>query len=166
MPLQNPLPRHIAAFDEQIKRYHAQFSLPYDWRLLKAQLVAESGLNPAATSPVGAKGLAQFMPGTWAEMLKALKLPADTSPYNTDASIQCCAYYMSVLLNKWTAKREDIDRYCLALASYNGGTGNLLKAQKASKGGKALGYGEIIPALPLITEKVMPSKPLITCRKF
>ena len=32
--------------------------------LLAAQLYAESGLNPFAVSPAGAKGLAQFMPGT------------------------------------------------------------------------------------------------------
>lgn len=128
MPTPSPLPRHITAFDDCIKRYHAEFGLPYDWRLLKAQLIAESGLNPAAVSPVGAKGLAQFMPDTQTEVLKALNMPSNTSRLNAEASIKCCAYYMSVMLKKWTAKREDIDRYCLALASYNAGMGNLLKA--------------------------------------
>ena len=32
--------------------------------LLLSQLTAESGLNPNAVSPVGARGIAQFMPGT------------------------------------------------------------------------------------------------------
>ena len=32
--------------------------------LLSAQLYAESGFNPHATSPAGAQGIAQFMPGT------------------------------------------------------------------------------------------------------
>jgi hypothetical protein len=33
--------------------------------LLAAQIEVESGWNPAATSPVGAQGIAQFMPATW-----------------------------------------------------------------------------------------------------
>jgi len=34
--------------------------------IIAAQLNAESGFNPQAVSPVGAQGISQFMPGTWA----------------------------------------------------------------------------------------------------
>ncbi|WP_218055974.1 C40 family peptidase [Actinobaculum suis] len=34
--------------------------------IIAAQIEAESGWNPDATSPVGARGIAQFMPATWA----------------------------------------------------------------------------------------------------
>src|SRR4051794_29746052 len=34
--------------------------------LLAAQLYSESGWNPNAVSPADARGIAQFIPGTWA----------------------------------------------------------------------------------------------------
>jgi soluble lytic murein transglycosylase-like protein len=100
-----------------------------DWRLLKAQLMAESALNPHAVSAAGARGIAQFMPDTWAEVTRAMGVPTANI---TDATfaIPACAFYMAQLLESWTAPRPPMDRYCLALASYNAGKGNLLKAQK------------------------------------
>jgi len=38
-----------------------------DWRIYKALLWQESRFNAQAVSPVGAQGIAQFMPATWAE---------------------------------------------------------------------------------------------------
>ena len=38
-----------------------------DWKFLKAQAQTESGLDPDAISPVGAKGLSQFMSATFNE---------------------------------------------------------------------------------------------------
>jgi soluble lytic murein transglycosylase-like protein len=52
-------------YDSLIKYYAAEVA--FDWMLLKAQIKAESNFNPDAKSPVGALGLCQFMPKTWAE---------------------------------------------------------------------------------------------------
>ena len=138
-------------YDNDIKRFHDSFGLPYDWLMLKAQLMQESRLDCHAVSPVGAKGLAQFMPGTWAEYVGKCSYPHSTSPFNASASIHCCAAYMKDLLKGWKSERTAEDRYKLALASYNAGFGNLLKAQKLAKG--AVDYKHIIAKLPLVTGK-------------
>jgi len=100
--------------------------VPY-WRLWKAQLYQESRLDPAAVSPAGARGLAQFMPGTWRDMTRELAF--EGSPHD-DVAIDAGAYYMAKLRRIWAAERTTLQRHELAQASYNAGAGNILKAQK------------------------------------
>lgn len=119
-----------------------------DWRYWKAQLYQESLMNPDAVSHVGARGLAQFMPATWAEVTRQLGL-GDVSPHVAKHAINAGAYYMLRQYSMWTSKRPDIDRWDLARACYNAGAGNMLAAQKAA-GGAAL-YIFIIQALPQVT---------------
>lgn len=137
-------------FDSEIKAA-AERWLPYDWRLYKAQLWQESRFIPTAKSGAGAMGVAQFMPDTWGDMLSSpqLALPPDASPYDPQWAIPAGAFYMCKLYNGWTAPRPEADRICLALASYNAGFGNILKAQKHAKG--ASDYASIIHSLPLVT---------------
>jgi soluble lytic murein transglycosylase-like protein len=92
--------------------------------LLAAQLEAESGWNPRAASPVGAQGLAQFMPppGT----AKVLDGDGDggRDPFNPADAIASQASFMCKLLAAVTADTrltgEPLD---LALAAYNAGLG-------------------------------------------
>ena len=77
--------------------------------LLAAQLYAESNFNPFATSPVGAQGIAQFMP----ETARALGL---ADPYDAAAAIDAQARLMRDLLRRFAAVP-------LALAAYNAGPG-------------------------------------------
>jgi hypothetical protein len=75
--------------------------------LLAAQIYAESNFNPFARSPAGARGIAQFMPGT-----------ADAyglrNPYDADQAIDAQAHLMRDLLGRFGAVP-------LALAAYNAG---------------------------------------------
>jgi len=119
-----------------------------DWRLLKAQLYQESLLKPYAVSPVGAKGLGQFMPGTWADVSTAMGF-AGVSVFSEHHNIQASAYYMARLRKGWSSPRPEKDRHSLAMASYNAGFGNLLKAQKLC-GGKRT-YDGISKCLPAVT---------------
>lgn len=120
----------------------------FDWRIYWALLYRESKFNPKAKSPVGARGIAQFMPNTWDEYTRKLGMPnADIE--DPVASIMVGAYYLDYLIDEWSRPRPQIDRICLAMASYNAGLGNILSAQRAA-GDPAL-YHEIVAALPEIT---------------
>lgn len=87
------------------------------WLVLKAQIKAESSFNPMARSMAGACGLAQFMPGTFAEWSSKL-LIASPNPYNPEHSIQCQAAYMRWLLDQFAG---NMDR---TIGAYNFGIGN------------------------------------------
>ena len=56
--------------------------------VIAAQIEAESGWNPRATSHAGAVGLAQFMPDTWAAY-------GQGDPYDPEASIAAQGRYMA-----------------------------------------------------------------------
>lgn len=121
-----------------------------DWRLLKAQLYQESWLKPEAVSPVGARGVGQFMPATWEEVSRELGF-IGISPHSPEHSIEAAAYYMAKLRSGWSSPRPESDLHSLSMASYNAGFGNILKAQKLSAG--AVLYAPIIEHLPDVTGK-------------
>jgi Transglycosylase SLT domain/D-alanyl-D-alanine carboxypeptidase len=77
--------------------------------LLAAQLYAESNFNPFATSPAGAQGIAQFMPGT----ARAYGLG---DPFDAAQAIDAQAHLMRDLLSRFGSVP-------LALAAYNAGPG-------------------------------------------
>ena len=75
--------------------------------LLAGQLMAESNFDPFAESPVGAEGIAQFMPGTAASY--GLR-----DPFNPEEAIDAQAHLMSDLIHQFGSPE-------LALAAYNAG---------------------------------------------
>jgi hypothetical protein len=78
-------------------------------QLLAAQLYAESGFNPFAQSGAGARGIAQFMPGT------AAAYGVD-NPFDAEDAIDGQAHLMHDLLARFASVP-------LALAAYNAGPG-------------------------------------------
>ncbi|MCK9898851.1 glycoside hydrolase [Parafrankia colletiae] len=85
--------------------------------VLAAQLRQESGFNPQARSPVGAMGIAQFMPGTWAAHGTGdVWNPVDAIPA---AARYDCAVVASVK-NVPGSTQENM------LAAYNAGPGAVL----------------------------------------
>lgn len=130
-------------------RKHTSIYLPrdFDWKLLKAQCFQESAFREDAVSPVGAKGLCQFMPATWDEQTRTAGITGH--PFNYDLNIQMAAQYMSRLISGWSSPRPRKDQFSLALASYNAGFGNILNSQKECN--NATLYNEIMVCLPCIT---------------
>ena len=76
---------------------------PFDWRWLKAQGLAESGLNPKLVSPVGAKGVMQLMPATSAEISATLHLPDEM--FDPLLNIKFGAYYDRRMWMMWRMER-------------------------------------------------------------
>lgn len=87
--------------------------------LLAAQLEAESGWNPNASSPVGARGLAQFMPATW------LTWGNGGDILNPLDAIAAQGRFMGSLRASLTglATLTHVSVQDLALAGYNAGAG-------------------------------------------
>jgi len=127
----------------------------YDWRLFKAQLIQGSNLDPDAMSPVGAEGIGQFMSGTWKQWAPKAGFPKEKRN-DPHASIFTSACYMNYLIEEWSWPRPDIDRHCLAMASYNAGLGHILDAQKLQDNPSL--YSEIIKGLKATTGPVNSSE--------
>lgn len=137
-------------YDEQIQAATRKFWPDYpDWKMWKAQLYQESRLDPLARSPVGAQGLAQFMPATWDDISRALGYGM-ISRALAGPAIDGGAFYMARLRRVWVGRDRAPDaRHALAEASYNAGTGSVLRAQRICA--DALLWASIAPCLPRVT---------------
>ncbi len=85
-----------------------------------AQCRAESGFDPKAVSPAGARGLMQIMPATWREI--RLYLPdLGTDIHFPTNSIRAGIWYARWCFNLFPMIPDFRDRLLTAFASYNCG---------------------------------------------
>lgn len=105
-----------AAGPERWRAHVAAMAAKYDISptLLEAVVWQESRWNERAVSPVGARGLAQLMPGTARQM--------GVDPGNPEANLEGGARYLRMQLDAFGG---DIEK---ALAAYNAGPGRVQRA--------------------------------------
>lgn len=103
-----------------IQKHASEQSL--DWRLITALIIQESGFKETAVSSAGAQGLAQLMPETAKEL-------GISDPFHSEKSIEGGSRYLRKLYDLYPDSKHS-DRIRIALASYNGGRGHILDAQK------------------------------------
>ncbi|HEX5042839.1 MAG TPA: lytic transglycosylase domain-containing protein [Candidatus Polarisedimenticolaceae bacterium] len=102
----------VTAFDPFIDQVASEFQL--EPALIKAVALVESGFNPGATSPKGAKGLMQLMPAT----ARSYGVRDIHDPYE---NLRAGANHLRTLLDEFDGDLT------LALAAYNAGSGAVRK---------------------------------------
>lgn len=119
-------------YDDTFKKYSKRYFGPgFDWKIFKAQSIAESSLTPDAVSPVGARGLMQLMPTTFADIQSANPdfENIDDPVWNIAAGI----YYDRQIYKAWKEIEEDEEKLNFTFGSYNAGRGTIMKAQGKAK---------------------------------
>ena len=128
------VPERCRVYQRQITtEAHTVFGLSAPVATLAAQIHQESGCRATAISPVGAQGLAQFMPSTAKDMARLYPTqlgPAD--PTNPQWAIKAQARYMRDL-TRAAPGRTECDTWAFGLAAYNGGLGWVRRDQAACR---------------------------------
>ena len=124
------------------EKYLEAYGLPTD---LKYMAIVESGLQPSATSSVGAAGLWQFMPGT-GQMFGLRKTKYLDERRDPEKSTEAAVKYLKQLYEKFGT-------WELAMAGYNAGPGRVNYAIRRS-GSKD--YWKLQRYLPRETRSYVP----------
>src|SRR5262245_42403857 len=119
-------------YDDTFRKYAQRFFGPgYDWRVFKAQAMAESNIDMNAKSWVGARGIMQLMPSTFREIHS--KNPEMESINKPEWNIAAGVYYDRQLFLQWIDQQGEGDSQPFMMSSYNAGRGTLLRAQGVAK---------------------------------
>jgi soluble lytic murein transglycosylase-like protein len=126
-----PSDRYDAYFKKYTKRY---FGIGFDWKLFKAQGMAESGLSPTAKSWVGARGIMQLMPSTYHDI--SSHRPEMTSIDDPQWNIAAGIMHDRDMWTLWKDSVPDDDRWRFMFGGYNAGEGTIFRAQGVARASK------------------------------
>jgi membrane-bound lytic murein transglycosylase F len=114
----------IERYKPIIKKYAKRYG--FDWRLIVAQIIQESGFKDQARSRVGASGLMQLMPQTAKELSRELDI--EYIMKNPRENITAGIYHFQKQYRLYPDAVNN-ERLKLALASYNCGAGRIFDSQ-------------------------------------
>lgn len=126
-----PTDRYDAYFRKYTKRF---FGIGFDWKLFKAQGMAESGLTPMAKSWVGARGIMQLMPSTWHDIVS--RRPEMTVIDDAQWNIAAGIMHDRDMWKLWRDSVPDDDRWRFMFGGYNAGEGTIFRAQGVARASK------------------------------
>lgn len=134
-PAQRPGKAKPSDYDDVFRKYSKRYFGPgFDWRLFKAQGMAESNLDSAARSRVGARGVMQLMPSTF----RSIRSENEELKWIDDPEMNIAAgiFYDRKLWVLWERDSVGEHRKEFMLASYNAGRGTILRAQTFARRSK------------------------------
>jgi soluble lytic murein transglycosylase-like protein len=140
LPALGQIPAQANIYRARLTREaRAAWGLEAPVALFAAQIHQESGWREDARSPVGALGLAQFMPGTatWIAQLYPADL-GDAAPLDVRWALRALVTYDLWLWERLAEFRDEgLHRWGATLSAYNGGLGNVRKDRQlaAVRGG-------------------------------
>lgn len=125
------IPREALQYKAALKRTaHMLWGLDAPVATFAAQIHQESRWRLAARSPVGALGLAQFMPST-AEWIGGLDAQlAAREPLNPTWALRALVRYDRWLWDRLPVAEDECQRMAFVLTAYNGGLGWVYKRQR------------------------------------
>ena len=127
------IPRTAQSYRATLTRAaHATWGMDAPISVFAAQVHTESGWNSKARSPVGAQGLAQFMPSTAAWLPEVAPETGKPTPFNPGWSLRALCTY-----DRWLWERNDgasdYERMAFTLSAYNGGQGWVNRDRKLAR---------------------------------
>lgn len=122
------VPRDALRHQRELTRHaRAVWGLDAPVAMFAAQVHQESRWRANAQSPVGAQGMAQFMPATATWISGVYKL-GEPQPYNTGWALRALVTYDNYLWQRITAANK-CERAAMTLSAYNGGLGWVYRDQ-------------------------------------
>jgi membrane-bound lytic murein transglycosylase MltF len=124
--------RAVDRYDGHFRKYTKRFFGPaFDWRYFKAQGLAESGLDAAARSRSGARGIMQLMPST-SEVIRS-RAPDLDAVDDPELNIAAGIRHNRALWGMWDRAATPLDQRRFMFASYNAGLMTILRARRVAR---------------------------------